>query len=72
MKKLGTIHTHENTPRCNVFVNGDLVKYVLMFDDVRGKCVMARQPITAVYLKNGEARILRHTVYGKVTYEPVR
>ena len=66
------VHTPHNTPRADVFVNGELVKCVLMFDVERGKCVVARQPITVARMRNGEQRIMRHTIYGDVTFKPLK
>ena len=62
-----TVRDHTNTPACDVFVNGSLIKHVLMFDIERGKCVVARQPITVAHAISGP-RILRHTLYGIVTF----
>lgn len=63
------VRDHTNTPPCDVFVNGRIVKHVLMIDVERGKCVVARQPLATVYPRRAAPRILRHTIYGVVTFE---
>ena len=53
----------DGKPARLVYLNGKLLTYVLLADDVRGKVVISRQPIQ---LDKFKKRILRRTLYGDV------